>query len=392
MGSTLSRPDEGHQAADDIGPANVGAAELDHDDTSADAPPAEWTGPRCEKCDAPIKSDVVAICHNCGWYASLGTFVEIDSEWESDPEEADELARQPEISHLQVWLNLLPRWAWVLVASVAAVVFESVVARLVTPEGSYVRMVWSLTQLGVGTLVFIGFHVFNFLTLAAHDADMGVLDLVLKPIKTWLRTFSGLPARLWIVNSAACSLTAAVMALVVIGGIPYYVLWDWGFKQPPKQDLMGAVMSQIQKVEDKGGADSVEDAVKDFAGSQDAQSPTPKPPPAAPKLRERADCVILGYRKGGGENQISMLLLATARGGKLVYGGYVTPELDEEEMARLAAELDEIKTSRPFLPLQTTAIWVEPKYTCRVTFGKRTKTGRLTNVKWDQLLGTLRMP
>ena len=46
----------------------------------------EWTGPRCEKCEAPLKSDVVTICRKCGWYASLGTFVEVDPNWETEDE------------------------------------------------------------------------------------------------------------------------------------------------------------------------------------------------------------------------------------------------------------------------------------------------------------------
>ncbi len=391
MDHTLSLPEEEQHVIDADSPADLEIGEPD-EAVDSGAPSDEWTGPRCEKCAAPLKSDVVTICRNCGWYASLGTYVEVDAEWEKDDEDEQTPAAQPNLKHVQVWLNLLPRWAWILIASVMAVVVESVVARLVTPSGSSVRTIWSLTQLAVGTLVFASFHVFNFLTLAAQDADMGVLDLIVKPIRTWLRTFARLPNRLWIVNSAACGLMAAVMSLVVIGGIPYHVLWDWGFKQPPKQDLMGAVMSRVQQAGDEGEDDNLEDAVNSFAGSQDVEPPEPpKPQQPAPKLRERADCVILGYRLGG-EGRISMLLLGTARRGKLVYAGYVRPELSDEEMAELVADLERVKTSQPFLSLGTTAIWVEPKYTCRVTFSKRTKSGRLTNIQWDELLGSLSVP
>ena len=41
------------------------------------------------------------------------------------------------------------------------------------------------------------------------------------------------------------------MSLVVIGGIPYERLWDWGFKEPPKQNLMGAVMDRAKQLDSR---------------------------------------------------------------------------------------------------------------------------------------------
>jgi hypothetical protein len=387
MGGTFSLPDEGRQVVEDDLPVD---ATTSHVEPAADTgrQQAKWTGPRCEKCGAPIKSDMMLVCRSCGWYARLGMYVDVNPQWEEEEDEDGQPVVQPPPSHLRVWLGLLPPWAWILIASVVVVIIESVVARLVTPTDSRVRTIWSLVQLGSGALVFVGFHMFNFLTVAADDADMGVIDLVLKPFKTWTRTFRGLPARLWVVDAAACGLTAAVMSLAVIGGIPYHVLWDWGFKEPPKPNLMGAVLSQMQKAEDKG-ADDLEDAVSDFANSQDLDSQQPKPKPVPARPRERADCVILGYRVGE-EGRITMLILATSHHGKLVYAGHVVPQLSDEEMADLARKLNSVKTTRPFLPLHTTATWVDPKFTCRVTFRKRSQGGGLIDIQWDRLLGELR--
>ena len=53
------------------------------EDSTAPATPEEWTGPRCENCDAPMKSDLVTICRHCGWYASLGRCIEVDTNWET---------------------------------------------------------------------------------------------------------------------------------------------------------------------------------------------------------------------------------------------------------------------------------------------------------------------
>ncbi len=263
-----------------------------------------------------------------------------------------------------------------MTATVSAVVAESVVVRLVTPSGSAFRMHWSLTQLVVGLLAFASCHLITFLFAVADDADTGMLDIVLRPLKLWFKLFAKLPARLWLVDTAAAGLTAAVMSVVVIGGLPYERLWDWGFKQPPKQNLMGAVMSQVQKVQGDG-ADNLEDAVKDFAGTQnldDGGKPIASPPP---KPRQQADCVILGYRLDA-TGRLHSLVLGTAFKKKLVFAGVVTPKLAAEESAGVLQMLSDTSAKQPYLPLQFRATWVVPKYSCRVSYGKRDKqTGRL---------------
>ena len=54
-------------------------------------------------------------------------------------------------------------------------------------------------------LTFISCHIFNFVVLAAEDADFGVMDLLLKPLKLWIRAVRELPKRLWVSNTAASS-------------------------------------------------------------------------------------------------------------------------------------------------------------------------------------------
>src|SRR5215475_14328085 len=111
------------------------------------AEPAEWTGACCEKCKAPLVSDVVSICRRCGWYASLNQFVEVDQEWEafSEPTEEVESQRQPET--VLDFVRKMPRWSWLLIASMLFVVAESAVARFATPAGSSLRTTWALSQL-----------------------------------------------------------------------------------------------------------------------------------------------------------------------------------------------------------------------------------------------------
>jgi hypothetical protein len=346
----------------------------------------EYTGPTCDKCGKPIKSDMVSICRHCGWYASLGQFVEVDRNWETyDADEAPpELQPKPK-SHSEVWLGLVPPWAWVVIATCSTVVVESVVARLVTPEGSSVRTTWSVAQLVIGALAFASCHLFTFLFAIADDADTGALDIIMKPLKLWFRAFRNLPSRLWVTDTAAAGITAMAMSIIVIGGLPYDRLWDWGFQKPKDKNLLGAVASQVQKVEGKG-ADNLEDAVKDFAATQkleEAKKPTPPPKP-----RLKADCVILGYRVDA-EGKLQSLVLGTAKQGKLVYAGAVMPQLSAEETAGLMQMLSDTASHQSYLPIEMQAKWVVPKYSCRISYESQEDSGRLKDPRWEEFLGAL---
>ena len=353
---------------------------------------AKWNGPSCDQCSAPMKSDTVAICRRCGWYPLLGQFVEVDPEWESYGDDADEPAPKPAPSHAEVWLNLLPAWAWIMIATSVAVVVESVVARSVTADGSALRTNWSLTQLAIGLVAFLGCHFFNFLAAVADDADTGAFDFIARPLKLWFKAFSHLPTRLWVTNTAAAGLVAAVMSPLVIGGLPYERLWDWGIEQPAQNNLMGAVMSQVHKVEGDR-ADNMEDAVTGFAGQagdlegMEGKEGQTAPPP---KPRLSADCVILGYRVSSA-SRLQSLVLGTAYQGKLVYAGSVMPRLSDAESTELLQMLADTQSPQAYLAVPIEAQWVVPKYSCQVTYeSQQAKTGRLLDPKWEKLSGQLR--
>jgi hypothetical protein len=362
-------------------------ATLDQEHEQAKAPqPVEWTGRRCEKCEAPIKSDMVSICRRCGWYASLGTFVELDQNWETEQDDpAEKPAAGPAKSHVRVWLDLMPRWSWIIVWSALAVVVESIVARLVTADGSSIRTTWSLSQVMLGVLIALGCHVFNFLVAAAENADFGVLDMILKPVKLWAYAARNLPTRLWVANSGVCGVVGVLAAVLIVGGIPYERFWDWGFKQPPKQNLMGAVMDRAKQLD--GADQSLEEAMGDFAGRAGVDGEEVKPQ----KLRRKVDCVIIGYQTDR-DGRLDMLVLATVNGKKLMPVGTVRPVMSERERSDLLEVLRAIHRTDPFIAAEADATWVEPKVACRITYGERLKGGMLRDLEWDTLLGAMRMP
>lgn len=339
-------------------------------------------------CEAPANPEQL-VCRTCGYYASLGIHVEIDSQWEAVA--GGELEAQPKETPLETLHRVIPAWAWWLIALNVAIVVCCVTLRLTLPAEGMIRTYVSVSLFISGLVAVAACHATCFVMASISDVDLGIVDMVVKPLKGWIRTWSQLPRRLWLVMGASGGTTSALGAALLIGGIPFHVLLDWNFKQPPKQNLMGAVMAQAQKV--PGGEEkSLEEAVEDFAGqagdAPSAVDPT-KGQPAKPRLK--ADCLIIGYNLDDREN-ISQLLLAVDHKGRLVYCGHVRPKLEPHQERELRNRLQEFPRSRSFVPTEKQAAWVQPRFTCRVTFEAMSKTGYLTKLEWDSLLSELKVP
>ncbi len=71
--------------------------------------------------------------------------MEVDQDWEVYSDEEQQSTSATSASHLEVWLKLLPGWAWVVLATIAAVVLESILVVVVAPVGSTLRTTWSIT-------------------------------------------------------------------------------------------------------------------------------------------------------------------------------------------------------------------------------------------------------
>jgi hypothetical protein len=351
---------------------------------------AKPKGPCCEKCGEQFSSKVVTICRSCGWYSSLGTFVELDAKWEAATSGEQVIATPKKLGPAD-WIKLIPRWGWLVIGCAFLIVVESVAVRLATPSGSSLRTAWSLIQLLIGAITFACCHIFNFLMLAAEDTDVGILDMLLKPLRLWGKTCRWLPKRLWLFNSLVCGFVATLMSFLVIGGLPYERLWDWGFTEPPKQNLMAAVIDQAKNID--GEKKSLEEAVQDFAGKGEVDpDETQKPEPVKEEKRESTDCVIIGYQADK-DGRLEWLVLATALRHKLAYAGKVKPKLSDEELEQMVEVLKANVVKVPFISVQMdNVIWVKVKYACRVKFSEQFADGRLRDAEWDKMLGAMKAP
>ena len=149
---------------------------------------------------------------------------------------------------------------------------------------------------------------------------------------------------------------------------------------------MGAVMDRVKQVESQE-AESLEDAIGDFAGTADALTEGLGAPE---KPRQRADCVILGYQLDKDE-RLSTLVLGTTHLGRLVHAGSVTPKMSEREKVELVRMLSAIRTHEPLVAVESDrTFWVKPIYACRVRYTHKEK-GKLSEMEWDKILGALQV-
>jgi len=218
-----------------------------------------------------------------------------------------------------------------------------------------------------------------------NEADIKLMDYILRPIKSWAMIFRDLPKRSWACYCGISGLTAVIMAILVIGGIPYERLLDWNVKEKAKFNLMGAIMEQAQNnaAEDEK---SLEEAIGDFAGQAGLDDEKKKKASAKPRLKE--DCIIVGYMANQ-SGEIRTLLLAAEHFAKLKYAGNVrASDLPPDELQSLTAKLAAIKTRKPFVKKSIDgATWVKPKYLCRISYRRRGKQGGLFGAKLEDLLG-----
>lgn len=343
---------------------------------------SDGTKPSCEKCGTPLSAQESLVCQHCGWYASIGSFVEIDQQWEADGTD-----QQLESSAETVDI---PDWVWLMLGCVVVVVAESIAVRLLTSADSPLRARWSILQLLIGGLTLAVCHLTAFILLMRDDSEAGLLEVVLKPIRPWMARFRELPLKQWLCHAAASSLTAVLMSVLVIGAIPYERLLDWGFAKPVSADLQGAIAAQAQAGTDQ----SLTEAVEELGGTQnlsDQPSKAKKKKTATdePVERKEEDCVIIGYRAND-EGMVYLLILAGENFGHLQHVGQVSPNLPLKELRALSKQLAANTTFDPFIPLQMENVtWVEPKVTCRISFDHKGKKGGLYETKLESLLGEL---
>jgi len=356
-----------------------------------EATPEAPAAPACEKCASPLASGMATACTRCGWYSSIGAYVEIEQEWEEAFAAGGPVAQKE--SMLDVWLHLIPVWAWKLLGFGMSAFAGCIAIRALVEDAamrSYLATAIALIAIFVEAMC----HLTTTVIMSMDDPDVSLIDAVVSPTKSWRRMIKDMPRRLWLAGIAVFAVFAAFGANFIIGGIDYDRIWDWDIKPPVKKSLLGAI-------EKAGAGDpemSMEEAMESFANDAAVEGAGGEGMGGKKKhngpvnlVRQKIDVLILGYQTDR-NGQVSTFFVASEVNGKLFYAGRVTPNLLPDENLKLVERLRMAKSSRPVVSAPDEANWVQPRFTCSVSYDKRVESGRLQGILWEEMRAEVKLP
>ncbi len=308
------------------------------------------TNATCSECGTTESWGLSSWCPCCGYHPRLGTCVGFTGE-----QQEIETKPQPQT----IW-ELIPEWGWVLAMGTIAIIGLSIGARLYCDSPANLCL-WTVSQAALGFVLFLIAQVVVYLRAVSKSAEFGLMSILLTPLKIWRPTIRRLPEGAWKLDMAVWGLALVVSAFAIIGGFEFNSLFnDWGVQKTANVNLLASVVDQAKKSE--GGADNLEDAVKNFAGGNEDEQEKEKSLALLPKF----DCVVLGYTASI-NGQIESVILGSSYQEQLVYAGTLyANEIPEETLNAWKTELPRIKQKTPFLNIKRSATWVKPKVTIQV--------------------------
>ncbi len=350
-------------------------------------------GPPCVHCGTPVKKGQ-AWCLRCGYYPVLKTFVELDEseklsvEVAADGSVVTAIAQPAPKSTLEVWKGLIPPWGWWLIAGVAVLLAISLAARFTVQMGTP-RAIWTWVQFFIGIAAAITAHVTCYMHAIMINDSLSFLDMVLKPWVIWNTTLHELPRSFKRVALGTWGLSAALFAALVVGGVKYDEIIDWG-KVPPKKKAKKHVavpLGGLPANEDK----SMEEALNDFTDKAGILTDEEKEKLLAEKRKNAINCVIIGFLPHR-ENDFHALVLAGEPEGKMRWIGMVSTGIPDDVRAKLNKEMRRMLRSTPAVPCKLEAFWIDPKLKCTVKFEDWSPNKRLVNPGFEKLLVELNQP
>lgn len=351
--------------------------------------PEVYDGPTCSQCEAPMAPEQM-VCRRCGFYPSMGITVELDDEWEAamDGEASIEEPR----TAMEEFFEAVPDWTWPLVGTNVGILAMCIAGKLLLPAEATLHEFWGVWQLVGGLAMVAILHVICFVRTASSDTSIGLFDLVVSPLKAWLKTIARLPERLWLVIGATNGIMLSLCAVVIVGGIHWERLWDWGIEAPTNTSLVEAIASAAGNGPVEG---TLEESIEDFAGAapergEEAEAKKSNKP-KEPLPRVKGDCLIIGFELND-TGQLAKLHLASEVTGRLLYAGHVEPDFEAEEAQELKRKLMRVRTGTPLVKTGKVATWVHPRFPCRVSYTVQARNGRMREMQLEEMLPELKLP
>ncbi|MEZ5940210.1 MAG: hypothetical protein R3C18_02380 [Planctomycetaceae bacterium] len=182
--------------------------------------PGRKPGPNdCPKCGAPEPFAKSSWCGSCGFYPQLNRCIDIES---GLPEE------EQQITAMQAF-ERMPAWLWTMLAGCLAILFYSIVLRILIPVID-IRGPLGLMHVVGGLCTVIAAHVRAFVIALKSSEKVTLATLFVKPLETWQPVARLLPESRKLFYALAWGATAFVVGLGVLN-----VHWDAIFHPTPKQ-------------------------------------------------------------------------------------------------------------------------------------------------------------
>lgn len=344
----------------------------------------------CPNCNRLMTGEAMW-CQPCGFYRSLGTFVETQEENSSSV--AVEAAYTRDWIHCAVGSSAL----------IVLVTVASVTARFATEPYSGERFWYSVAQIGVGLLLALSAHVAAWIWGLLNTNDIKICDVVVNPIDVWRVTVEELPRSWRRLSIGAAGLLAVILGVTVVEGVTMaHVIGNRAIPKQPK--LLNSLVAQANaagqaQAEDQPQPQTLEEAIEQFAGQGEEitgdldaapddslafnpwgdkaktnaaddekadEKPVDSAPAATPDVTVK--CVVVGYTQNE-DGRINEVIVAAIHRGRLTWAATVSDGVKERMSLSLARQISGLTQPLPSIkcPIgERKIVWVRPKATCEI--------------------------
>ena len=391
----------------------------------------------CPNCPSTAAWGLSLWCPDCGWYPALNRCIDTGDRGEDSSGPANSWEPESPSSLLEV----IPVWMWICLAGTVLTAAGTLVVGQLLPAAGNSRAVCTLGMMVLGVCVAGGVHVASFFVSIQKTDRIAPFDLLLKPVEIWKCSLVRLPQGAWRVCLLCWGTVAVVLAPLLIGGINWMGIVEGDWVEEKKPNMLQSVVAAARATRG-GGADSLEDAMKDFTGEADAASGLgeagdgededgdgaagtgegeategegeegedaegegdeegaegeeedtdgdgiPDRKKAVRPLKE--DCLIVGYTRSG-EDVLDTLILAAAFNNQIRFAGRIsTDAIPAATRNQLLARMRQMRRKTPFVRVPYEGEWLRPRMMIRVRFAEWSPTHRLVDAVFDAVLEDIR--
>lgn len=255
--------------------------------------------PNC-KSDEPWGSS--SWCPSCGYYPSLKRKVFSDELAASEVEEEEE-----EELDLATMATMVPIWIYIISGGLLFLLMESLAIRLMIPEITR-RSPIAIIQILIGLNVLGISHIRAYFIAAHENENLNIISILWTLFEIWKTTFAQMPRVAKTLYGGAWGLAAVLFAIAFIGvdyGDTFSKLTEEKKKPANPMKAILSVASKTASVTGppKNGAapQNMEDALKDFAGDDFAESAIESATQAGDPLGDDAEPTTTAEEESKGE-------------------------------------------------------------------------------------------